>query len=153
MPKVGIIHLPLDKTCYPYSKHIYSFAMSQTWRWLCSLLSLCSPLICEVCDCFYSTLYAIWGEYQIQSVCLSVCVTFQRILSANRSPMLRNLSSWNLVCSTIVPTPQSSKKLVTLGQRSRSLWQKMYLKVMKFFRMVLELWFHSHYNHKWNLRH
>ena len=24
---------------------------------------------------FYSTLFAIWGEYQIQSVCLSICLS------------------------------------------------------------------------------
>ena len=51
---------------------------------------------------FNSTLFPIWGEHQIQSMCLSVyvpvclcvcvcvcvCVCFQRFLSDNRSPLL-----------------------------------------------------------------
>ena len=32
---------------------------------------------------FYSTLYAMLVEYQIQSVCVSVCVSLQRFLSIN----------------------------------------------------------------------
>ena len=50
-------------------------------------------------------------------VCLSVCMSFQRILSANRSPKLRKLSNLNLVGSLIAPTPQSSEKIGDLRSK------------------------------------
>ena len=45
----------------------------------------------------YSTLYGILGEYQFQSLCVSVCLCFQWILFNNRFPMLVDRSSSNLV--------------------------------------------------------
>ena len=78
---------------------------------LSSMLHLTTACLCVYCLVLFTR---PCGEYPIQFLC--VCLCFQRILFANRSPLLVNRSNSNLVESQKIPTSQSHLNVGLFGR-------------------------------------